>query len=488
MKHKSILKITFLILDFALLALAIALIPLNLFVVNFPEWLTGFFGVIAVMGLVGYLLLFQTKLLTKIFLPLVFLATAVITALFPYHFPYWNSYSFKDCSAESLNYDAVISYDAAKKDLDTMIACLQKVHPMFQNGLTEEIENGYSASLARLKAAGTITVNDLRRKIQSVLNPMHDAHTTIYNGYPADRYLKTIPKMLRDGYAIDSVNGKTGAEIFEAAKPYVSYESEAWITIDLGSLAFLDFYGYSAPFTFVWSDGEGSSMTEVYTEDDFVPYAEYLDIYEEYFPQTETHDFVYYEIDEEKSLAVLTLTQCDYNQTYVDCVRRMFTEVKEKGIGNVAVDVRGNGGGNSTVVNEFIKYLPTERYHGGGSDIRYGAFTVHQDGICKNARYTDLTFEGKVYVLTNHDSFSSAMMFAMMIQDNGLGEVIGEFPANAVNGYGDIVIFRLPNTGMMLAVSRKKWYRADEKNPDEYVMPNYPCDSRDVFETLYGLL
>lgn len=40
----------------------------------------------------------------------------------------------------------------------------------------------------------------------------------------------------------------------------------------------------------------------------------------------------------------------------------------------------------------------------------------------------------------------------------------------------------------MLAVSRKKWYRADEKNPDEYVMPNYPCDSRDVFETLYGLL
>lgn len=488
MKHKSILKITFLIFDFALLALAIALIPLNLFAVNFPEWLAGFFGVMAVVGLAGYLCLFRTKLLTKIFLPLIFLVAAVVTALFPYHFPYWNSYSFKHYGGEPLNYDEVLSYDAAKKDLDAALAYLQKVHPMFQNGLTEEIERGYSASLARLKAAETITVNDLRREIQSIFNPMHDAHTTTYNGYPADRYLKTIPKMLRDGYAIDSVNGKTGAEIFEAAKPYVSYESEAWITVDLGSLASLDFYGYSAPFTFVWSDGEGRSVTEVYTEDDFVLYAEYLEIYGEYFPQTETHDFVYYEIDEERSLAVLTLTQCNYNQAYIDCVRRMFAEVKEKGIGNVAVDVRGNGGGNSTVVNEFIKYLPAERYRESGSDMRYGAFTVHQDGICENDRYTELTFDGKVYVLTNHNSFSSAMMFAMIIQDNGLGGVIGEFPANAVNGYGDVVIFRLPNTGMMLSVSRKKWYRADEKNPDEYVIPDYPCDSRDVLETLYGLL
>ncbi len=76
----------------------------------------------------------------------------------------------------------------------------------------------------------------------------------------------------------------------------------------------------------------------------------------------------------------------------------------------------------------------------------------------------------------------------MLIQDNHLGKVVGEPSANAVNGYGDITCFYLPNTGLFLQISTKKWYRIDDGNPNEYVMPDYPCESNDCFEKLYEII
>lgn len=204
---------------------------------------------------------------------------------------------------------------------------------------------------------------------------------------------------------------------------------------------------------------------------------------------SEPQNFVYYDIDEQKSLAVLTLSKCVYNKIYIDCVEDMFTEVKQKNIKNVAVDLRGNGGGNSLVGNEFVKYLPAESYFDGPFDWRWGFITFHGNGMeIKNERYKDLTFEGDVYILTDNESFSAAKDFAMLIQDNNLGKVVGEPPANSVNGYGDITNFYLSNTGLFVQISTKKWYRIDSSKTDDYVMPDYPCNSKECLDKLYEVL
>lgn len=103
------------------------------------------------------------------------------------------------------------------------------------------------------------------------------------------------------------------------------YETEVWINVDLGSLATLDFLGYSEPFIYKWSNGE-NTIEQTYTTDDFVSWNEFVEIRNEYFVPSEPKDFVYYNIEEEKSLAVLTLTECDYNQTYIDCVKDTQTQ------------------------------------------------------------------------------------------------------------------------------------------------------------------
>lgn len=166
----------------------------------------------------------------------------------------------------------------------------------------------------------------------------------------------------------------------------------------------------------------------------------------------------------------------------------MFTEIKQKNIQTVTVDLRGNGGGSSMVGNEFIKYLPVDSYYDGPYDWRWGFAEFHSSPEISNEQYKNLLFDGNVYVLTDYGSFSAAKDFAMLIQDNRLGKVVGEPPANAVNGYGEITYFYLPNTGLYVQISTKKWYRIDGSNTDEYVMPDYACESKDCLEKLYEII
>ncbi|MBD5632714.1 MAG: hypothetical protein HDP34_05740 [Clostridia bacterium] len=468
-------------------ALTFALIPVNIFCANFPEWLTVLFSVLFCGGLIAYLIFFKTKLVTKIVLPVIFGIVALLSSFVPYLVPYWNSYTFKSYNGKILNYDEVVSYKAAESDLNALKHYLAKVHPMFKDGLTEEVENLFVRAKENLKSADEITVNGFRREIQTVLHAMGDAHTTTYNSYPNDKYLKAFPEKTYNGYSVASINGKTVKQIFEDAKPYYCYETEDWISIDLGSIANLEFLGYNAPFTYEWTDGE-SVKTEMYTEADFVSWEEFLVIRNEYVTPSEPKDFVFYKIDEQNSMAVLTLTECNYNQTYIDCVEAMFTEVKQKNIQNVAVDLRGNGGGSSQVGNEFVKYLPVENYYDGPFDWRFGFLNLHSDGKTTNYQYTNLTFDGNVFILTDNGSFSAAKDFAMLIQDNHLGKIVGESPANSVSGYGEVAYFYLPNTGLFVQISTKKWYRIDQTNTEDYVIPDYRCDSNDCFDKLYEII
>lgn len=109
-------------------------------------------------------------------------------------------------------------------------------------------------------------------------------------------------------------------------------------------------------------------------------------------------------------------------------------------------------------------------------------------GIMENKKYTELTFGGNVYVLTSSGTFSSAMMFAEYIKDNHLGTIIGEAPGNIPSGYGDITIFQLPESGLYMHVSTKKFFRADKESDDFLVSPDMECNAEDAFAYLYEVL
>jgi C-terminal processing protease CtpA/Prc len=207
-------------------------------------------------------------------------------------------------------------------------------------------------------------------------------------------------------------------------------------------------------------------------------------------PGQSSRPWVGYQIDPNLSLGIFHLDACYLNDEYTRTVKAFFTEVSEKNIRNIAIDVRRNGGGNSSVINEFFKYLKIDQYRSYSGDVRYSEEIAPKAGYTRTSGYergkphrmpnakvkdTKLLFGGKLFVLTSTHTFSSGNWFAVLVKDNALGTILGEPTGNAPSSYGDSPSFQLPNTGFWFSVSHKKWVRPNPDNdPEDALYPDIP--------------
>lgn len=474
----------------AVILLGSAIIPLNLFVMQLPEF-TSVIAVILGAAALGFIFFSGnagafSKALTTAF--------TVIYAAFvlfgSYCNPYWNSVTLRSGPYSAEN-DAVFTYEQAKADLDYMVRYVVKDHPMFMEFIPENFSEAYGNEIRVLLNDDEITTADIFRSAERILSVLGDAHTMAYTTGSENHYMKYVAKYNDMDAKFTGLNGKTLEEMLEEKSDLFSYEVESWGISMLKNMIScrekLELLGYNTDegvtYDYVLPDGTVESVT-AYTED-YLLYEDYLKfntIGQEEIPTA----FVYYSIDEDRSLALLTLNSCVDNAEYRETLKKMFTEVKEKGIKNVAVDLRDNGGGDSSVANEFIRYLNVDEYAMDKYYMRLGVFTLpFDDNVVKNQKYDELVFEGNVYLLVSDSSFSSAMMFAEYIKDNSLGTLIGEAPGNTPTGYGDIAVFRLPESGVYFQVSTRTFVRADSTTTDELVSPDIPCDANNAPEELY---
>ena len=488
----------YIIISIIMNLLALALVPVNLYLFGMPEWISLLVDGLAAGALVLFFLRGNGKRLSKSVLTVLLLLTIGLSLFGTYCNPYWNSRNFRAFPYSEAS-DTILTYQQAKEDLDACLHYLKKDHPIFRNGIPAEIQEQYDAAIKELQQADSIDVMLVWQKCQNILSVLEDGHTCAYpnSHYQDQYYLNTIQTRTDAGDTLTAVNGIELSQLLEEKSDLYCYEVESWgirqLKSDLSTLEGLRFLGLTAVegIAYTYEDPEGQQDTVTYYKDDFVSYDAYMEFNqaeqtagEEH--SNETDSFVSYTIDPDRSLAVLTLTECKYNEEYRSCLREMFTAVKEQGIENVGVDIRDNGGGNSLVVNEFIRYLDVDTYRVDTCQWRLGIFNPDfGSGINQNQRYADLTFEGNVYVLTSAGSFSSAMMFAEYIKDNQLGTLIGEAPGNTPSGFGDIAIFRLPNSGLYVQVSTKEFFRADRECKDILVLPDIECNAEDAMERLY---
>lgn len=199
--------------------------------------------------------------------------------------------------------------------------------------------------------------------------------------------------------------------------------------------------------------------------------------------------WVYHTIDKEKNLAVFTLKRCLVNDEYKAAVQAFFDDVKANGISNIAVDLRGNGGGNSFVANIFISYLDIDEYKSWGGYHRKGGKLIPIKAETVKVTKKADAFSGKVYVMTDVSSFSAAMDFAMLIGDNNIGELVGEASGNLPDCYIDALLYQLPESKLAFQVSRKRNFRIDiSKKRGEPLNPDYPCVPSQALNKIYELI
>lgn len=472
----------------------IGLFPLDLFVLSVPEWVIyALLGVIAALTVMIFIV--HKKKAPKITAVILTVITAASAVLGIYIDPYFNSITLRS-APRTMPYDTVIPADKAIEDLKYVIHYFMKDHPVKKVGhgehtsvlkIADDVES-------KIEQAGSVTVNELCAYIETALSQLGDAHTTAYTRFNEPLFLRHYAKWQTGNWKIAAINGISIKELLEQKKDLYSFEAESWeleqLKAELVKLQGLDYLGFSVQdgVTYTYENDEGEVQEETYYPEDFVTYEKYYELNPE-SPNENEEPFVSFTIDEEKSLAVFTLKECIYNNEYVNTVRDMFTQVKDKNIQNIAVDLRGNGGGNDHTAVEFIRYLDTDGYKYASETMLLGFFmTERSNNYVVNERYSDLTFSGNLYILTSSGSFSSAMLFPQYIKDNGLGTLIGEPPGNDPNGYGEIATFRTPNAGIFFSISTKRFYRADQSCTDKYVMPDIDCEANSALDVLYDMI
>lgn len=157
------------------------------------------------------------------------------------------------------------------------------------------------------------------------------------------------------------------------------------------------------------------------------------------------------------------------------------TEIKnavENGIKKFIIDIRDNGGGSSDVGEYLLSAM-------GMSAPRYGIYRRNSKLSCEQRGYTSseeiIIDEPAVsaavrndnitlLVLTDVNTFSSATMLGVWVQDGKLGKIVGQTSSNKPNSYGDMLMVILPVYGAMFTISHKKFLRPDiTANPDSLI-------------------
>ena len=375
-----------------------------------------------------------------------------------------------DTYAPTRALDEMLSHEQAAEELRQVRHWLKSRHPawLLDKPLAAQVDSALENAERTLPE--TVSVLQLWQDIGRCLHLLGDAHTRIWASPEHPLYLSDLTPLQTYGQP-SVIQGVAAEQFVESALPLISYEMEAYaeqklLTEYVVSKSWMDYLSVDT--------SGGLSMT-FETEEGQQTY-DFGYVFPELVKGREDEQWVSYQIDESHDLGIFRLTSCVVNDTYRETLNSFFQEIFENGISRIAVDLRGNGGGNSGVANLFIQYLDVQTYRSWDSDVRCGWYLVkNRDTVITNERQPR-TFSGTVYVLTDTETFSAGKDFAMLLADNELAIHIGQTPGNLPDCYIDLLQFQLPHSGLRVDISWKRAYRIDESKRGLPLEPDHLTD------------
>jgi predicted O-methyltransferase YrrM len=191
---------------------------------------------------------------------------------------------------------------------------------------------------------------------------------------------------------------------------------------------------------------------------------------------------------EDQKTAIMTVRTFSYYDRvdyFKDFMDRSFQEIKEKGIENLVLDLRGNDGGDAFCAVILYSYLEKEPapYFAGP----YGKYAE----LAKPVPLAENHFGGQLYTLLDGRCGSTNGHFSALLKYHRLGKFVGTpsgstYKCNA----GKNMEIRLDRTSVILTLGRST-YAAAVKGMDKAqpIMPDYPVretyqdflDGKDVY-------
>lgn len=210
------------------------------------------------------------------------------------------------------------------------------------------------------------------------------------------------------------------------------------------------------------------------------------------------HDALYdYTVFPDMSICYLQFNQCvDMpDNPFESFLDDMFTEMEAKKIKTLVVDVQYNGGGSSRLCDELLQHLyPVENLEHYTTFMRFSNLMAaynpkiaavkprweddgHKDELYEMPSpkipddYQQPTlYEGNVVFVMGPKTYSSAGILLTLARDNHIGTIIGTTSTFSPSHYGEVLPYRLPNTGVLGSISCKFFARPDAATVDDTCM------------------
>ncbi|MBN2633556.1 MAG: hypothetical protein JXR66_08375 [Bacteroidales bacterium] len=193
------------------------------------------------------------------------------------------------------------------------------------------------------------------------------------------------------------------------------------------------------------------------------------------------------------SIGYLDLNRLDSFSEFKKFCKSTFKTLSKNKISNLIIDFRGNGGGDSAMGDELMKYIsamPFSQYQGATGKVSSASrgqmkYTQKNDTLISvdlanhlidpypaNKRYA-----GDVFLLIDGGTFSSAGSTAWCINHYNMATTIGTETGGTGMHYGHPLRRELPITGLTYFISHRQWYQigADDKSTHGLI-PDYKMD------------
>ncbi|WP_062053329.1 S41 family peptidase [Aquimarina longa] len=180
---------------------------------------------------------------------------------------------------------------------------------------------------------------------------------------------------------------------------------------------------------------------------------------------------------EAKSTSILTMRTFYYNgedlTKYRQLLEESFKEIKKKGIKNLIVDLRGNGGGQGFNGAHLLRYLSSETF-------TYSIRNKYSNEEQFNPMNPfENSFNGKIYILQDAGCGSTTGHFLSLVKYNKIAILIGEESGGTFSCNDYSMNLDLKNTGVSTRIARST-FATTAKNlpkdrgiiPDHYVVRN----------------
>lgn len=297
---------------------------------------------------------------------------------------------------------------------------------------------------------GQLSNHEVFVELNKIIAQVKDAHTSIeyWDGYSYPLrfylfgdgiYVVNADQGLYDAMygRVTAINGVPIDEVLKQLTELVSYENESWLKsllpkylikpVHLNGLGLIE-NEKSTLFTIdkdgqekeilvpTLSYGEGGSWIHADQKDVFL--GNYKQNYEyRYLPEHQTLYFEYNACTEQEGLKF-----SEFN-------KQMFEEIEKQSPKRLILDLRSNGGGDSRILNPFTEQL--KKY---------------------TAKHPDM----QVFILIGRNTFSSGM-FAIYrtIEAVPNAVTVGEPSGGAIDCYGEVRMFQLPNSLLPIGYSTK---------------------------------